>query len=162
MKPQSRFVAQVLSASFLASISLSAADDVSVRKEIQAIYDRTLRGQNVAKTPAELDANEMLIDTPDWVSVVNNGPPQHWGDLRPGVVAILGHPQDLAIRIVKLSVSGDSATVIARVGAPKDVNGDGNRSSYALVRDTWIKTKTGWRRTKHEKPLTGTLDAELK
>jgi hypothetical protein len=161
MKPPSRIAAQVLSASLLVPLMLPA-DDVSVRKEIQATYDRTLRGQNVAKTPEELDANEKLIDTPDWVSVVNDGPPQHWDDLRSGVIAILGHPQDLAIRIVKVSVSGDRAIVIARVGAPKDVNGDGNRSRYALVRDTWVKTSAGWRRTKHEKPAAGKLDAELK
>jgi hypothetical protein len=161
MKPISRVIVPILGASLLATPVLQA-DDASIQKEIQATYDRTLRGQNAAKTPEDVDANERLIDTPDWVSVVNDGPPQHWGDLRSGAIAILGHPQDLAIRIVKISVSGDKAVVIARVGMPKDVNGDGDRSRYALIRDTWIKTPAGWRRTKHEKPATGKIEAELK
>jgi hypothetical protein len=76
---------------FLAVAPLLRADDASLRTEIQAAYDRTIRGQLVAKTPEDLDANERLIDTPGWVSIVNDGPPQHWADLQGGAVATLGH-----------------------------------------------------------------------
>jgi len=136
-------------------------DDAAVRKEIQSIYDRALQGQLAARTPADLDANEKLIDTPDWTSIVNDGPPQHWADVKQYAIAMLGHPDDLALKIVKFTVAGDRAIVIARVGPSKDLNGN-DRSRFALVRDTWVKTNTGWRRTLHEKPVEGKLDAELK
>ena len=147
---------------FLLLVSFLPADDSTVLKEIQATYDRTIRGQSTAKTPEDLDANERLIDTPDWVSIANDGSERHWADLRVGMAATLGHPEDIAIKILKLSVTGDRAIVIARVGAPKDVNGDGDRSRTALIRDTWVKTSDGWRRKIHEKPAPGKLDAELK
>jgi hypothetical protein len=62
---------------------------------------------------------------------------------------------------VRFTLHGDQAVVIARVGSPKDVDGD-DRSRYSLVRDTWVKTNMGWRRKMHEKPAPGKLDAELK
>jgi hypothetical protein len=147
---------------FLLLLPFLRADDQSVFNEIQGTYDRAIRGQLTAKTPEDLDANERLIDTPDWVSIVNDGSPQHWADLRGGVIATLGHPGDITIKILKLTVSGDRAVVIARVGAPKDVSGDGDRSRTALIRDTWVKTSVGWRRKMHEKPAPGKLDADLK
>jgi hypothetical protein len=140
---------------------LLLANDQTVFSEIQATYDRAIRGQSSAKTPDDLDANERLIDTPDWVSIVSNGAPQHWVEVRSAAIAALGHPADLAIKILKLTVSGDRAIVIARVGQPKDVSGNGDLSRTALVRDTWIKTSDGWRRRMHEKPAPGKLDAEL-
>jgi hypothetical protein len=141
---------------------LSAEDAASIRKEIETTYDRALRAQRTSKTAEDLDTNERLIDTPDWVSIVNNGAPQHWVDLRAGVIATLGHPDAIAIRVVKFTLAGDHATVIARVGAPKDISGDGDSSRSALIRDTWIKTGAGWRRKMHEKPPPGRLDAQLK
>ncbi|HXA66219.1 MAG TPA: hypothetical protein VNV82_13760 [Bryobacteraceae bacterium] len=148
---------------FLAvELLLCAEDAASVRKEIETTYDRTLRAQRAAKTAEDLDANERTIDTPDWLSIVNDGAPQHWIDLRAGVIATLGHPDEVAIRVVKFTLAGDHATVIARVGAPKDVSDDADRSRYALIRDTWIKTNLGWRRKMHEKPAPGNLDAQLK
>ena len=156
MKPRSSMALAFLGGSLL------LADDRPVFNEIQATYDRTIRGQLTAKTPEDLDANERLIDTPDWVSIVNDGAPQHWADLRAGVIAMLGHPEDITIKILKLTIAGDRAVVIARVGAPKDVSGDGDRSRPALIRDTWSKTSVGWRRNVHEKPARGKLDGELK
>src|SRR5579864_8835959 len=113
---------------FLLLVPFLRADDLSVFKEIQATYDRAIRGQLTAKTPEDLDTNERHIDTPDWVSIFNDGSPQHWSDLRGGVIATLGQPGNVTIRILKLTVSGDRAVVIARVGAPKDVSGDGDLS----------------------------------
>jgi hypothetical protein len=147
---------------FLLMVPFLRADDPSVFNEIQATYDRTIRGQLTAKTPEDLDANERLIDTPDWVSIVNDGSPRRWVDLRGGLIATLGHPEDVTIKILKLTVTGDRAVVIARVGAPKDVSGDGDRSRTALIRDTWVRTSVGWRRKMHEKPAPGKLDADLK
>jgi hypothetical protein len=147
---------------FLLVAPLLRADRASVFNEIQAMYDRTIREQLTAKTPEDLDANERLIDTPDWVSIVNDRPPQRWVDLRGGVIARLGHPGDIANKILKLTVSDDRALVIARVGAAKDVSGNGDRCRTALIRDTWVKTSAGWRRKMHEKPAPGKLDADLK
>ena len=161
MRPRSSKIGQKVLA-FLLVVAFLRADDPSVFKEIQAIYDRTIRGQLAAKTPEEVDANERLIDTPDWVSLVNDGTPQHWMDLRSSVIATLGHAGDITVKILKLTVSGDRAVVIARVGAPKDVSGDGDRSRTALIRDTWVETSGGWRRRMHEKPAPGKLDADLK
>jgi hypothetical protein len=101
------------------------------------------------------------MDTPDWVSIVNDGAPQHWAEMRAYSIAALGHLGSTAIRIVKFTLDRDQAVVIARVGSPKDVNG-GDRSRYALVRDTWVKTNMEWRRKMHEKPAPGKLDTELK
>ncbi len=140
---------------------LAIADDSAIRKEIQAIYDRALQLQLTAKTPSDLDANEKLIDTQDWTSIVNDGAPQRWADVRGFAIQTLGHPDDIAIKIVKFTVSGDRAIVIARVGPSATINGN-DSSLYRLVRDTWIKTSAGWRRKIHEKPAVGKLDAELK
>jgi hypothetical protein len=108
--------------------SLLLADDTAVFNEIQRTYNRSIRRQATAKTADDLDANEKLIDTPDWVSIVNDGTPQHWIDVRGGAIAALGHPGDLTIKILKLTVSGDRAVVIARVGPSKDVSGAGDLS----------------------------------
>lgn len=154
--------ARLLGLSLFVPMLLLAADEAAVRNDIQAIYNNTIRGQLNAKTPDDLAANERLIDTPDWVSVVNDGPPQRWKDLQAGLIAALGHfPADFVTKIEKLTLFGDRAVVIARVGALKDVTGDGDRSRSVLIRDTWVKTKAGWRRTMHEKPAPGKLDAEL-
>ncbi len=138
------------------------ADDAPLLKELQAMYDSQIRAQAAAKTPAEIDANERLMDTADWVSIVNDGPAQHWADLRGGLIATIGQPQDVAVKILKVTASGDQAVVIARVGGIKDVAGQGDLSRTMLIRDTWVKTSAGWRRKMHEKPAPGKLDSEVK
>ena len=145
----------------LCLLPLFRADDASVRNEIQATYDRALRAQRTAKSAEDLDANQRMIDTSDWVSIVNDGPPQGWAEVRKNAIATLSHPEELAIKIVKFTLVGDRAIVIARVGPPQDVAAD-NRDRTVLIRDTWIKTSAGWRRKLHEKLARGKLEAELK
>jgi hypothetical protein len=140
---------------------LSADEAASARKEIEAGYDRAIRAMREAKAPEDLDAMTQRMDSPKWVSIVNDGTPQHWADVRGYLIAALGHLDNTTIRIVKFTLDGDRAVVIARAGASKDVNGN-DRSRYSLVRDTWVKTSVGWRRKMHEKPAPGKLDEELK
>jgi hypothetical protein len=146
---------RAISLSLLSVSLLAAADAVVARNAIQATYDRALKAMSEAKSGEDLDAINRATDTPDWVSIVNNGPPQHWSDLRPGTIQSLGHFGPTAIRIVKFTLNGDTAIVIARVGAPEGANS-------VLVRDTWVKMPAGWRRKMHEKPAPGKLDAEVK
>jgi hypothetical protein len=132
----------------------------AVRKEIEDTYQRALATLARAKTPEDLDAVNRLIDTPDWRSIVADGPPRSWPELRSGMASMLAQPQpESAIRIVKFTLATDTAVVIARVGSPRHID-DGQRR-HVLVRDTWIRTAEGWRRKQHQKPAPGKLEAEL-
>src|ERR1700736_3597979 len=116
---------RLLGAGLLSTILLFAADDpATVRKEIQTTYDRALESQRKAKTIEDLDAVSRQTDTPDWVSIVNDGPPRHWQDLREATAQSLGHFPEGAVRVVKLTLNGNAAVVIARGGSLEDVNQD--------------------------------------
>ena len=144
------------------SASLFAADNAdSVRKEIEATYQRALQAQREAKRVEDLDLMARNIDTPDWISIVDDGQPQHWQDIRPTLIVLLGQPVPaIGIRILKFTLAGEKAIVIARVGALARVNAS-DPTNTRLVRDTWVKTDAGWRRKLHEKPPAGKLESEL-
>ena len=125
----------------------SRADDAAVRKQIEsqmALFQQAFRRKDMAALRA--------ITTPDFtmktkggvVSTRREAEAAMAADMK-SIVAIT----DWKLKIEKISVKGDSATLIvsenmtAKLSSPMT----GNRQSVSFVRmrETWIKTRVGWR-----------------
>ena len=148
---------------FVITATLMRGDVGPVRNQIQAAYTRSIQAMRQAKTIDDLDAMNQAIDTPDWVSIMPGQPPRTWAQLRSYGFANLNPPFDeMSFAIDTLTMKGQgtaivqgnmrvTATVVNQRGqfGPKGEKND--IVSTAPIRDTWVKTPEGWRRSLHEK-----------
>ncbi len=153
----------------LASSLVSGAEDSidRVRDEIVTAYQRSLDAL------ARGDADSALqIDTDDWVSITVGQQPRTRQELEPFVrrdIASLKPPAGWSatwkpdyehngttsgIQIYDLKLQGSTAIVLCLVGSTRTETTDGVAHSVwrgSHVRDTWIRTSSGWKRRMHEK-----------
>jgi len=136
-------------------------------KEIVAAYHRSLD----ALRRGDADA-AMAIDTKDWVNITLGQKPRTRQEMEPFIrrdIAGMKPPPEWSatwkpdyqqngtssgIQIYHVDMEGDAAVVFCLVGSTrKEVIDGAPRSVWrgSHVRDTWIKTSSGWKRRIHEK-----------
>jgi|ERR1051326_4080134 ketosteroid isomerase-like protein len=137
------------------------------RKQIVAAYQRTIDALNRGDADAALE-----FDTQDWVSITLDQKPITRQEMERFIrreIASMKQPPDWAvvwkpdyehngtstgIQVYDLKVSGDSAVVLYLVGTTRTetVNGETHRIwRGSHIRDTLIRTSSGWKRRMHEK-----------
>ena len=153
---------------FLTPLLLAAAQPADeARTEIVAAYQRSLE----AMSRGDIDAARQ-IDTPDWISIVVGQKPRTWQELEPFVrrdIASVKTPPNWSaiwkpdyerngtttgIQIYDIKLDGNNAIVLCLVGSTHTETIDQKARSVwtgSHVRDTWIRTKDGWKRHMHEK-----------
>ncbi len=151
-----------------AALTLCAADSVeTARKEIIAAYQRSMDALNRGDAEAALS-----IDTDDWTSHVVGQPTRTKQELAPFIrrdIASMKPPADWIVtwkpdyerngtvsgmQIYDVKVESDRATVLCLVGNTKTETVDGKPRRVwtgSHIRDSWIKTSSGWKRRMHEK-----------
>lgn len=151
----------------LAISRVSAADSIEqVRNDIIAAMQHSID----ALARGDIDA-AVQMDTDDWVSITLNDKPipkkqlvdlmhRDRGEVVPPGWRVVWKP-DYAhvgtltgIQIYDLQLAGDKATVLYLIGGmnPQTIDGVTHqvwRGSH--IRDSWVRTPSGWRRSKHEK-----------
>lgn len=157
-----------IAAGLLLAVLLAAADPVEpVRTAIVAAYQHSLDALSRGDADSALE-----IDTPDWISVVAGQPPRTKRELEPYIrrdIASLKPPPGWSatwrpdydrngttsgIQVYDVRLDGDAAIVLCLVGATRSETVGGVTHAVwtgSHVRDTWIRTPAGWRRSKHEK-----------
>lgn len=147
---------------------LAAADPVEdARREIVASYQRSLDAFERGDADAALQ-----MDTDDWVSITVGEKPRTRQELEPfvrrDIAGMKPPPGWLAmwkpdyerngfsngIQIYDVKLDGSRAVVLCLVGSAGAETIDGVTQKVwrgSHVRDTWIKTSTGWKRRLHEK-----------
>jgi hypothetical protein len=127
------------------------------------VYRQTLGGMQKATTAGEIERIVNAIDTPDWLSVSADGTRLTRDQSKQELVRSLAGPKgdQPTIDLLWLSQSDKAATAVCWVfGKSNSVDAAGQFGpkgarhellTGALVRDTWILTKDGWRRRMHEK-----------
>jgi hypothetical protein len=154
---------------FLVATALVAATQTpeQVRDEIIAAYNSSLDA--LAKGDAE---RAMAIETPDWVSKTVGQKPVTLQEMAPSIrrdIASMKTPPGwvaawkpdyehngtaTGIQIYDFKLTGDQAVVLYLVGGTHKEPIDGvphNVWNGSHIRDTWVKTPTGWKRRLHEK-----------
>jgi len=146
---------------FLFALLLFAPDEslLEIRNQIVAAYQQSLD----ALTRGDAD-RALQIDTEDWVGITPGQPPllrrdrdayvrQDIASQKPpaGWAAIWKPDYEhsgtsTGIQIYDVKVEGKTATVLCLVGSTKDHVWTGSH-----VRDTWIQTSQGWKRSRHQK-----------
>lgn len=139
----------------------------AVRNEIVASYQKSLDALRSG------DADTALrIDTDDWVSIVVGQQPRSKREIEPFIrrdIASMKPPPGWnatwlpdyekngtlsGIQIYDLRLTGDNAIVLCLVGHTRKETIDGVAHSVwngSHVRDTWVRTSSGWKRRMHEK-----------
>lgn len=144
----------------VALLLLTLADSaLEVRNQIVAAYQQSLD----ALARGDADA-ALQIDSEDWVSVTPRQPQlrraerdtyvrQNIASQKPpeGWVAIWKPDYEhsgtsTGIQVYDVKVEANTGTVLCLVGSTK-----GRVWSGSHVRDTWISTPQGWKRSRHEK-----------
>lgn len=132
---------------------------LEVRNQIVAAYQQSLDALRRGDADAALK-----MDTKDWVSIVVGQPARTRAELEPlirrdiadmkpgpGWVAVWRPDYEhngtsTGLQIYDVKVEGNTATVLCLVGST-----NGNVWTGSHVRDTWIATPQGWKRSRHEK-----------
>jgi hypothetical protein len=137
------------------------------RKEIVAAYQQSLD----ALRRGDADA-AMQIDTDDWISITMGQKPRTRQEMEPLIrrdIASMKPPPGWSaswrpdyqrsgtssgIQIYEVKVDANSAIVLCLVGSTRTETIDGGQHTVwrgSHVRDTWVKTTSGWKRRLHEK-----------
>ena len=146
---------------------LGADPAEQVTKEIVAAYQQSLDGL------ARGDADAALrIDTDDWISITVGQAPRTRKEIEPYFrrdIAGMKPPPGWSavwkpdyerngtatgIQIYDVKLEADSAIVLCLVGGTRtEIIGNEAHKVWggSHVRDTWIRTATGWKRRMHEK-----------
>jgi ketosteroid isomerase-like protein len=138
-----------------------------VRKDILAAYQKSLDALQRGDAEAA-----MAIETPDWISITVGQKPVTLQEVAPGIrrdIASMKPPPGwvaawrpdyekngtgTGIQIYDVKLTGDQAIVLYLIGATHPETIDGathNVWNGSHIRDTWVKTASGWRRRMHEK-----------
>jgi len=151
-----------------ALLLFAPADSVTdARTEIVAAYQRSLD----ALARGDADA-ALAMDTPDWISITAGQKPLTRQEMEPFIrrdIASMKPPDGwvaawkpdyehngtgTGIQIYDVALHGDTAIVLCLVGGTRTESRDGVPHRIwggSHVRDTWIRTPSGWKRKMHEK-----------
>jgi hypothetical protein len=134
-----------------------------LKTTLLGMYTKTLDGMQKATTAAEVERIVSAIDVPDWLSINADGARLTREEAKQELVRSLAAPRAAqpTIDLLWLNQAGNAATAVVWVfwkSQTIDTTGEfgpkGARHEVlagALVRDSWILTKDGWRRRLHEK-----------
>jgi len=117
---------------------------------ISSLYDAALSAMQTSKSPQDIHRMVEAMDSPDWVGVAPTGEKTSREQTEKqllGLLSILvGQRQIPGQKIVFVGKSGSRALIVYWVYR---TTAEGLVGS--MVRDTWIQTGAGWRRSMHEK-----------
>src|SRR5262249_9520283 len=101
----------------LAWLQTASLDPFSVRADLQGLYDEISQATLQFTSEADVDQFHGVLYTPDWVFVDASGERREWGQLREQAFQefAAGHLEWMAQAVQKLSVTGDTATVVVNV-----------------------------------------------
>ncbi len=146
---------------------LASEPEDTARKDIVAAYQRSLDA--LARGDAD---GALRIDTNDWVSITAGQKPRTRQEMEPFIrrdIASMKPPPGWSatwrpdyerngtssgIQIYDLKLEGNGAVVLCLVGNTRTEIIDGVTHKVwggSHVRDTWIRTSSGWKRRLHEK-----------
>jgi hypothetical protein len=117
---------------------------------ISSAYEATLSALQSAKTPEDVHRMVDAMDTPDWVSIAPTGEKMSRDEAEKQLVGLLSIP--VGKRPVPLQKTiyvgeiGPRVVVVYWVYRITDAGAVGS-----IVRDSWLQTPSGWRRSLHEK-----------
>ena len=128
------------------------AQDAAVKKAIQAQYEKEALGL------AKKDAKAMLsINTSDYTTTDDKGKTTTMAELKDQITQLFGMMQSakVATKIEKLTLKGDTATVIASDSSTVTLLNPQTKAKSVLTgtsrnEDTWIKQKGTWLRQKNK------------
>jgi hypothetical protein len=117
---------------------------------ISAVYDAALSAMQTSKSAKDINRMVEAMDSPDWVGVTPTGEKTSREQAEKQLLGLLSIPVGQRPipkqKTVFVSQSDSSALVVYWVYR---TTAEGSVGSMA--RDTWIQTRSGWRRTMHEK-----------
>jgi hypothetical protein len=117
---------------------------------ISDAYESTLSALQSAKSPADIHRMMEAMDSPDWVSVAPTGEKTSRDDAENQLKGLLSIPPgQRPIPIQKTIFVSDQRSRVLVLYWVYRVTDQGKIGS--IVRDSWLKTSDGWRRTMHEK-----------
>ncbi len=131
-------------------IGFAAQAQEALPPKISSAYDATLSAMQAAKSPEDINKMVEAMDTPDWVGIGPAGEKMSRDQVEKQLVGLLSIPAgQRPIPLQKFIYVGDSGPrtlVVYWVYRNTDAGPVGS-----MVRDTWMQTQAGWRRTMHEK-----------
>jgi hypothetical protein len=154
-------VSVVLALLFIFNGPLAAQSDL--KTTLMGMYARTLDRMQKATSAAEVERIVNAIDTPDWISINADGTRLTREEAKQELVRSLAGPRGAqpTINLLWLNQTANSVTAVAWVfGRSQTIDSAGEYGpkgarhellAGALVRDSWVLTKEGWRRRMHEK-----------
>jgi hypothetical protein len=117
---------------------------------ISSLYEAALSAMQSSKSAQDINRMVEAMDSPDWVGVAPTGEKTSREQAEKQLLGLLSIPVGQrpipGRKIVFVSESGSRTLAVYWVYR---TTGDGPVGS--MVRDTWIQTGTGWRRSMHEK-----------
>jgi hypothetical protein len=146
--------------------SQAPAQQPDLKTTLLGIYTRTFGALQKATNAADIERLVNAIDTPDWTGIGADGRRMSRDEAKRQLVNLLlatsgGGAQPPSIELLWVNQSGDSATAVAWVFGKSEVVDSAGQfgakgvrhevAAGALVRDSWVLTKDGWRRRMHEK-----------
>jgi hypothetical protein len=118
--------------------------------KISSAYDASLLAMQSSKSPQDINRMVEAMDSPNWVSVAPTGEKSSRDQAEKQLLGLLSIPAGQRStplqKIIYVSESGTGTLVVYWVYRKTDEGPVGS-----MVRDTWIQTQVGWRRSLHEK-----------
>ncbi len=136
----------------LAALALTpvAKAQEALPRAISDAYESTLSALQSAKSTADIHRMMDAMDAPDWVSVAPTGEKTSRDDAENQLKGILSIPSgQRPIPIQKTIFVSDQGSQVLVLYWVYRITDQGKVGS--IVRDSWLKTPDGWRRTRHEK-----------
>lgn len=122
----------------------------AVSPAISAAYEASLSALQSCKSLQDVHRMVEAMDTPDWVSVSPSGDKTSRDEAEKQLLGLLSVPvgqRPIPLQEIIYAIeSNGHATVVYWVYRMTDQGQVGS-----MIRDSWIKTQAGWRRSMHEK-----------
>ena len=117
---------------------------------ISSVYDATLSAMQSSKSRQDIIRMVETMDSSDWVGLAPTGEKMSRSQAETQLLGLLTVPAGKRPipqqKLVYVSDSGSRALVVYWVYRTTEAGSVGS-----MVRDSWIKTQAGWRRSMHEK-----------
>jgi hypothetical protein len=134
----------------LVFLSLKASAQEHLPAAIDAAYGATLTALQSAKSADDIHRMVEAMDAPDWVSIDPTGAKMSRNEAERQLVGLLSIPVGQRPipkqKTVYVGEQDKRVVVVYWVWRTTDKGSVGS-----LVRDSWVQTAAGWRRSMHEK-----------
>jgi len=122
----------------------------AVPPAISSAYEATLSALQSAKTPEDVHRMVDAMDSPDWVGIAPTGEKMSRDEAEKQLVGLLSIPPGKRpVPLQKTIYVGETGLRVVVVYWVYRITDQGAVGS--MVRDSWMQTPAGWRRSLHEK-----------